>query len=69
MCLCYVIGACEGAPLDHAFRAPAWSHVVSRVITRACLRNVGDRCVLRGLYNCVVAGSGGWYGSGSFVTG
>jgi hypothetical protein len=43
VCLCYMIRACEGAPFDHIFRVPAWSHVVSRVFRRIRLCNVGER--------------------------
>ena len=67
LCLCYVKGACEGAPFDHVYRVSSWSHDMSRVFGRTRLCNVGDRCVLCGVYSCVKASSGVWCVSGSFV--
>jgi len=41
---------------------------MSRVFRRTRLYNVGDMCVLFGVYSCVGASNGVWCVSGSFVT-
>ena len=69
-CVCYVIGACEGAPFDHVFRVPALSLVMSRVfIRRSRLCDVGDRCMLCGMCVCFRASNSVWRVSNGFISG
>ncbi len=52
-----VKGAYERAPFDPILFVSAGSLVFSRVFERACLRNVGDRCVRGKVSNYLGTGS------------